>query len=292
MRLALVSMMTMTIMKPLCFCIDTVYFASIIDVVKIGSFLFPLNKTSSVSFTAELIKSMHWRTKLTFFVLMLNHVASAKKFLIQTEDIKALLTDKINTKQGLGTIGADYTNSKIKTQCKDKTLGRKRSREALGCGGSIDLHCKGGCLSIQQVSYTCSEQLTDKGDQKKLVMAKCEDQEKCFIAASRLLFGFKECPKTADHKMYLWVSYRCNSGGTDETIVNKQAGFSKCDPSEAEKENSKKTKSSADEKGRGKTETKKCKKGKKGRKCREEKENKRKEKKKGSGNKGCKFMLK
>ena len=176
-------------------------------------------------------------------------------------------------------------------QCKDKSLGRRKSKEALGCGGSVDLHCKGGCLNIQQVSYTCSEQLKDKPDQKKLVMAKCEEKEKCFVAASRLLFGYKECPKTLDNKMYLWVSYRCNGGGTDATTVTKQAGFSKCDSSEKEKPEVKEPKSSTADKGEEKGKKKKCRKGKKGRKCRKEKRKQAKEKKndkkkteKGTGN--------
>ena len=94
-----------------------------------------------------------------------------------------------------------------------------RMDTVLGCGGAIHLRCKGGCLEIKKILFSCTGQ--EEGNKRQLKQAKkqCDKKEKCTLQASRKLFGSAECPDTPDSEMKMWIVYGCHGGKLDTKIT-------------------------------------------------------------------------
>ena len=90
----------------------------------------------------------------------------------------------------------------------------------------------GGCLRILKVIYSCEDQSPENPAQLKTVQDRCEENEKCMVSASRQTFGDEVCPEAEDHKMSLWIVYRCD-GGEDNT---RKTGVNECEKSGKEGE--------------------------------------------------------
>ena len=91
-------------------------------------------------------------------------------------------------------------------------------RDIVGCGGEIDMKCKGGCLKIHKLLYSCEEKKVSNAEQLEKVNAVCDKKEECSVQASREVFGNKECPDAPDNEMLMWVIYSCD-GGEDRTKI-------------------------------------------------------------------------
>ena len=55
-------------------------------------------------------------------------------------------------------------------------------------------------------------------EQLELVEENCQEKETCQIDVSREYFNETECRGTEDEKMRLWLTYSCESDGTDEQL--------------------------------------------------------------------------
>ena len=73
--------------------------------------------------------------------------------------------------------------------------------------------------------YSCKASGTNEEEQFELVERDCQGKEDCQIEVSREYFGDSECPGTDDAKMSLLLTYSCDGGGTDRTMLFKP----KCD---------------------------------------------------------------
>ena len=104
------------------------------------------------------------------------------------------------------------------TKCSQYTPGEMKARDIVGCGGGIEMKCRGGCLKIHKTLYSCKMKDASIANQIDIVKELCEEKESCTVQASREVFGNKECPDSPDSKMNLWVTYSCD-GGTDRTKV-------------------------------------------------------------------------
>ena len=104
------------------------------------------------------------------------------------------------------------------TKCSQYTPGAMKARDIVGCGGGIEMKCRGGCLKIHKTLYSCKMKEASIDDQIDIVKELCEEKESCTVQASREVFGNKECPDSPDSKMNLWVTYSCD-GGNDKTKV-------------------------------------------------------------------------
>jgi hypothetical protein len=112
----------------------------------------------------------------------------------------------------------DYANNvPWLKKCSLKKAGEKTQEDVLGCGGRIKIKCKGGCIKIHKILYSCSMD-GQAHDQLDLVKSLCEGRESCNVRPSRKLFGEEECPGSEDSKMIMWTIYSCD-GGKDETIL-------------------------------------------------------------------------
>jgi len=129
-----------------------------------------------------------------------------------------------NTKKGkrykgktiLLSVNDNTTNTGSK--CSQYEAGDMKQKDVVGCGGAISMRCKGGCIKIHKILYSCEEQ--DESNEEQLETAKelCDEKEECNIKASREVFGDKECPETSDNEMLMWVVYSCD-GGEDSTYL-------------------------------------------------------------------------
>ena len=97
-------------------------------------------------------------------------------------------------------------------------------KDAVGCGGGIEMRCPGGCLKIHKTLYSCKMRDQSSPEQLKKVSSLCDTKEKCTVQASREMFGNHECPGTPDSDMKLWINYSCD-GGQDGTRIT---GPKKC----------------------------------------------------------------
>ena len=86
------------------------------------------------------------------------------------------------------------------------------AKDVLGCGGRIEMKCKGGCLRIIKLLYSCERKDESLVEQLAKVQVRCEKKESCMVAASRRMFGNTECPGSPDAKMKMWITYRCDGG--------------------------------------------------------------------------------
>ena len=91
-------------------------------------------------------------------------------------------------------------------------------KDVLGCGGRIELKCKGGCLTILEVLYSCNTRGESNVEQLTKVQARCEKKESCMVPASRRMFGDGECPDSPDDGMTMRILYRCDGG--EQTFRN------------------------------------------------------------------------
>lgn len=88
-------------------------------------------------------------------------------------------------------------------------------------GGTIQLKCKGGCLKVHELHYSCKGQDIFNDEHLKKVQKLCDYWNKCTVVASRKMFGNEVCHRLEDRKMNLGVTYSCN-GGIDETTRYNQ----------------------------------------------------------------------
>ena len=95
-----------------------------------------------------------------------------------------------------------------------------------GCGGRIELECKGGCIEVHKVRYSCKEIDESIAKQFQIVKEKCQNKERCEVTASRSTFGNEECRGTSESEMLLWIGYSCN--GETEEDKSRVAGKKRC----------------------------------------------------------------
>jgi hypothetical protein len=109
--------------------------------------------------------------------------------------------------------GVDKTKRTGVKECKKcGKEGKMVQKDVLGCGGKISMSCKGGCLKVLKVLYSCKEKKNSNADQLKRVKKICKDKEECEVAASREMFGYNECTDATDDVMKMWIVYRCDAG--------------------------------------------------------------------------------
>jgi len=104
-------------------------------------------------------------------------------------------------------------------KCFQYDAGKMNQMDLPGCGGSTDIVCTGGCITIHKVLYSCKEGRSNS-EQLKLIRDRCQDQKKCKVTADRETFGDEECPDTEEDSMKLWLVYSCD-GGEDLTVIRK-----------------------------------------------------------------------
>ena len=96
------------------------------------------------------------------FLLMLANALHGKDVIIKTEKKNYLAhvgENKSNKKMNHNLeYGFDYQNEPAWINpCSLRKEGDMVQYDIVGCGGGIDMKCRGGCLKIHKVLYSCKE---------------------------------------------------------------------------------------------------------------------------------------
>ena len=155
----------------------------------------------------------------------ITHIVLTSSFILQQVDCKEYL---VETKGSDGTKAADVTNTDYQgpwlSRCSFLQYGNIFQKDIPGCGGWIDIKCKGGCISIHEVLYSCKEEaalnMEPSFEQQKIVEDLCKGKESCRVKPSNELLGTDRCPGKESKSMIMWIKYSCD-GGKDNTRAHE-----------------------------------------------------------------------
>jgi len=169
---------------------------------------------------------------LTIFAMLLANGLCGRNVILKTAKEQYLATvKKINSIDKPKRNGSDYQNEpdwinkcSLKSgkdytgRCDSLKEGPMVQEDVLG-GGRIEMRCRGGCLKILKLLYSCKESDVSNPDQLCRVQERCEDKDSCDVSATRTMFGSTECPASPDKDMKMWVVYQCNGGEDDTRLI-------------------------------------------------------------------------
>jgi len=97
-------------------------------------------------------------------------------------------------------------------------VGLKRKEEIFGCGGEIDIDCKGACIRFFHVRYSCKDGAQNFAHEKT-VKDLCKGKSRCKIVASRNAFDDNySCPGKHESQMKLFLTFSCKGTNATATI--------------------------------------------------------------------------
>jgi hypothetical protein len=105
-------------------------------------------------------------------------------------------------------------------KCSFNKKGQMRQEDVVGCGGSLTIGCRGGCITVHKVLFSCKRANSSNIKQLENVKEVCQGREKCKLTSSGEFFGDDECPGVADDLMNLWIAYSCDGGRWTREIDN------------------------------------------------------------------------
>merc|ERR1712226_646633 len=154
----------------------------------------------------KMLTPQAWKNFLLAFIM---RGCNAKVFLAEMEGQD---TDHENTDQALETSQEMPGNPVM-------------PRAIPGCGGSINIRCTGGSITINRALYSCpvtedDELPSSNDDHEKVLEELCNGKETCKVVPNNELMGDQECSEKEDKDKMLWMVYTCNGGGKDETTTD------------------------------------------------------------------------